>query len=92
MSFTEFDENSSEEELVAYCANAPASSFLRGSPYSIKVVKLGDHAVIKFGWLLDEKEAENQRRAYQLIDRRFVRVPRVLRFFVDSRDWGFLVM
>ena len=38
-------------------------------------VKLSDHAVVRLGICVKEEEANNQRRAYELVDHNFVRIP-----------------
>lgn len=50
-----------------------------------------DQAVVKFGVGVKEEEANNQRRAYELLNPSAVRIPRVYRFSVDER-FGYLVM
>lgn len=39
-----------------------------------------------------KEEAENQRIAYERMDRRIVRIPCVYAFFSDEQDWGYIVM
>ena len=46
---------------------------------------------MKYGSHLTETEADNQRRAYALLDHNIVRVPRVERFF-RHQDVGYLAM
>jgi hypothetical protein len=48
--------------------------------------------VIKFGLGVTEKEAENQKRAYLLVDHNIVRVPCVYRFFNDNSGLGYIIM
>jgi hypothetical protein len=65
-----------ETEIVAFCKNSP-----RIAP---RVVKLSDTAVAKFGVGVREEEANNQRRAYELLNPNTVRIPYIYRFFRHS--------
>lgn len=61
------------------------------------VVKLSEELVVKFGTGVSMEEADNQRRAFELLDSSIVRVPRVLRYFTwnespTSLPTGYLVM
>jgi hypothetical protein len=84
--------DSPDDELIAYCANPPVSQILGGAPYGNKVIRLSDDQVIKFGIVVTREEAENRKRAFDLVDRNIVRVPRVDRFFEDGSGLGYLVM
>lgn len=92
MSPPKLHRDSPDEELIAYCANPPVSKLLEGPPYGNKIIKLSDHEIIKFGLGVTEKEAENQKRAYLLVDHNIVRVPRVYRFFNDNSGLGYIIM
>lgn len=48
--------------------------------------------MVKFGVSVKKDEATNQQAAYNLINHRIIRVPRVYRFFNDSNGLGYLVM
>jgi len=80
------------EEIIAYCANPPSDQVLGGAPYGNKVVKLADSTAVKFGIGVKKDEAENQSRAYDLVDSSVVRIPRVYRFFSDKRGLGYIIM
>ena len=63
------------------------------------VVKISDDVVVKFGWNVTEEEASNQTRAFELLDQRIVRVPKVHRYFKifgTDQGWppdtGYIVM
>jgi hypothetical protein len=86
------NEHSTEDELIAYCANPPAERVIGGIPYGHKVVRISKQAVIKFGYGISQTEAVNQSKAYELLDSRVVRVPEVRRYFTDSNNWGYLIM
>lgn len=76
-----------DAELVALCSD-PNREIVGNMPY---VVKISDRALVKYGIGVREEEANNLRRAYELLDRDVVRVPRVHRFFMHE-DKGYLVM
>ena len=80
----------SNDELIALCAD-PAHEVIGGEPYGNQVVRISDEAVVKFGIGVKEEEAKNQSAAYELLDRNFVRVPRVYRFFI-YKTCGYIVM
>ena len=44
---------------------------------------------MKFGWGVTAEEADNQRKAFELLDRNIVRVPRLYRYFTRSEGKGF---
>lgn len=83
-------DTATNEELIALCFSL-AREVLGGAPYGNIVIKISDQAVVKFGVGVKEEEANNQRRAYELLNPSVVRIPRVYRFFVDER-FGYLVM
>jgi aminoglycoside phosphotransferase (APT) family kinase protein len=82
---------SSDDELIAYCLS-PSARQVGGSTYGNLVVRVSEIAVIKFGMGLSKDEAENQERAYSLVDPNIVRVPRVHRFFTDKTGRGYIMM
>jgi hypothetical protein len=64
---------------------------LSGTPYSNKVVKLSDIIVVKFSVGVKEDKANNQKRAYELVDHSIVRVLFVYRFFT-KKGLGYIVI
>ncbi|KAJ5586713.1 kinase-like protein [Penicillium hispanicum] len=76
--------------VIAYCANPLPESIV--SQYGKRVIKLSDHHVVKWGPDVTKEEAENQRIAYERVDSRIVRIPRVYAFFSDEHGWGYIVM
>lgn len=64
---------------------------LGGTPYGNKVVKLSNIAVVKFGVGVKEDKANNQKRAYELVNHSIIRVPFVYRFFTKE-GLGYIVM
>lgn len=79
-----------QASVIACCADPLPGNIL--SQYGKRVIRISDHAVVKWGPDVTKEEAENQRIAYELLDKHIVRVPRVFRFFSDERDWGYIVM
>lgn len=53
------------------------------------VVKLSEEVVVKFGSGVIVEGAENQRKALELLDCSIVRVPRLYRYFTQSRRHGY---
>ena len=71
-------------QLIALCSN-PNREVLGGAPYGNEVIKISDQAVIKFGLGVQEGEAENQIRAYSLLNPHTVRVPCVYHSFGNGQ-------
>lgn len=76
--------------VIACCANPLPDSII--SQYGKRIIKISDDQVVKWGPDVTKDEAENQRIAYELVDSRIVRIPRVYDFFSDERGWGYIVM
>lgn len=60
------------------------------SQYRKRIIRISPHAVVKSGPDVIKEEADNQRIAYELVDSRIIRVPRVYDFFSDERSWAIL--
>jgi len=56
-----------------------------------KVKRISDKAVVKYGFGVTAEEAKDQHRAYQILDKRIVRIPKVHQFF-EFGFVGYLVM
>lgn len=87
------DEDLSNDEIVQRCRD-PRRELLGPTG---RIVKLSDKTVVKFGWGVTAEEANNQRRALELLDNSIVRVPEVYRYFSRSNakgdpESGYLVM
>lgn len=86
----EFDEAS----IIASFTNPLPADVL--DKFTNRVIKISDHHVVKRGYEVTIEEAENQRIAYELLDSRIVRVPRVFGFFTreekSGTSVGYLVM
>lgn len=82
----------SDTEIIRLCKQA-TPDLLLGHPLSdTKVLKLNEKLAVKFGFLLDEDEARNQAKAYEILDPGIVRVPRVYRYFKGLDKYGYIVM
>jgi hypothetical protein len=67
----------SDDDIALFC-DTPDGNFIGGNH---RVVKISNEAVVKFGISVNIEEANNQRRAYSLLNPHIVCVPRVYRFF-----------
>lgn len=76
--------------VIAACANPLPNNIIR--QYGKRVIRISDHAVVKWGLDVTKEEAENQSKAQKLVDSRIVRIPRVYDFFSDDQGRGYLVM
>ncbi|KAK2799004.1 hypothetical protein FQN50_008631 [Emmonsiellopsis sp. PD_5] len=83
---------SSDDELIAFCLGGPPCRIVGGVQYGRLVVRISEKIVIKFGMGVSRHEADNQQRAYDLIDHDIVRIPRVHRFFTDELGRGYIMM
>jgi serine/threonine protein kinase len=87
--------NISESEIAKRCFD-PNREIVGGLLHGNLVVKLSEEIVVKFGWGVTIEEADNQRKAYKLLDRNIVHVPQVYRYFTQSVEGyparGFVVM
>jgi hypothetical protein len=92
MSSSNLCEHSSESDLIAYYANPQVNHVLGGTPSGNKGVRISSLAVIKFGIGVTRDEADNQAKAYELVNHEIIRMPQVYRFFTDVRGRGYLVM
>lgn len=84
--------NATQVAILEQCALATEHQPLGGSLHGNAVVNLTDSNVIKWGYGAFEQEYWNQRKAYQLLDHRIFRVPKVFDFFEDDTGQGYLVM
>jgi len=75
-------EDFSNSEIIRRCLD-PNCQFVGGVQYGNRVVKLSEKIAVKFGWGLTVEEADNQRKAFELLDRKIVRVPQVYRYFTQ---------
>ena len=77
--------------IVSYCSHPPKEHIIQREYGSNVVVRLDPDTVVKFGQGVTRREADNQVRAFQMLNHQIVRVPRVHGFFIDD-DMGYLVM
>ena len=84
------DEIMTDDKVVVLCSS-PTRELIYGKCGSNRVVKISDQAVVKFGVEVREKEARNQREAYNLLDRDIVCIPRIYRFF-SRGPFGYIII
>ncbi|KAJ5719725.1 kinase-like domain-containing protein [Penicillium malachiteum] len=82
----------SDSELVDFCLHGPPDRIIGGIPYGPRVARVSDEVVIKYSPHVTKYEAENQQRAYELVDPSIVRIPRVHRYFQDEKGVGYIMM
>ncbi|QKX62405.1 uncharacterized protein TRUGW13939_09564 [Talaromyces rugulosus] len=82
-------EDHQRASVIASCTDPLPGNVV--SQYGKRVIKISDHQVVKWGIEVTKEEAENQKRLYELVDRRIVRIPRVYDFFTDGH-YGYIVM
>ncbi|KAJ5225231.1 kinase-like protein [Penicillium chermesinum] len=85
-----FPQDIRQASVIAYCQNPLPDNIL--SRYGKRVIRISDQQVVKWGPDVTIEEAENQRIAYELVDSRIVRIPRVYDFFCDEQGRGYIVM
>lgn len=78
--------------ILSYCALVTQDQLIGGSLHGNAVIKWSDNIVVKWGCGVFEQEYFNQLKAYQLLDPSIIRVPKVLDFFQDHAERGYLVM
>jgi len=75
-------EDLSNSKIIERCFESNRK-IVGGVFYGNLVIQLSDEIVVKFGWGLTVEEADNQRKAYELLDPNIIRVPRVYRYFTQ---------
>lgn len=78
------------DDLVGRCQSS-GCEILCAISGGTSVVKISDHAVIKFGQGITEDEWLIHKKAFDMIDRRRIRVPQPYRYFARD-EIGYLVM
>ena len=81
----------SNEEIAGKCTVQSSTDRLGGQPHGNWIFKLSEQIAVKCGPAVTAVEADDQRRAFELLDSRIVRVPRVHRYFMYG-ERGYLVM
>jgi len=88
-------EDLDNSEIVKRCFDS-SRQIVGGVFHGNLVVKLSEEIVVKFGWGVTVDEADNQRKAFELLDHNIVRVPQVYRYFTQLVEGysprGFIVM
>ncbi|KAG4435103.1 hypothetical protein IFR05_009412 [Cadophora sp. M221] len=67
----------------------PDREIIGGLPHGNLGIKLSEELIVKFDPGVSVEEADNQRRAFQLLDGSIVRVPRIHDYFTRA-DGGFV--
>lgn len=84
----EFDKH----EIIRHCSRSNSRrivvSELEGG---LSVIQLSERHVVKCGFGVKENEANNQIRAFHLINPEVIRIPRIYGFFSDNRN-GYIIM
>jgi thiamine kinase-like enzyme len=83
-------ENLSETDIIQRCCD-PNRQIVGGVKFGNYVIKVSDEVVVKFGAGVSAGEAENQRKAFEMLNSSIVRVPRLYHYF-NWNNKGFLVM
>jgi serine/threonine protein kinase len=85
-------DTATDEEIVQYCRSSNPNRYiifeLEGGR---SVIKFSEDVVVKFGFGVYQHEAQNQQKAYEMINSSVIRIPKVYRFF-NSGDAGYLIM
>jgi serine/threonine protein kinase len=81
-----------DEEIAEHCPRSnPARDVISELDGGLSVIKISERVVVKCGSGVTHLEAQNQQRAYELIDPTIIRIPRVYRFFTYKLE-GYIVM
>lgn len=88
----QIDKDSSEADIIQYCLNPPQDALLTDPQYTNVVLRLPGPWLIKYGISVRPNEAENQRRARNMVDPQIVYVPEVYRNFQDDDGVGYIIM
>ncbi|KAB8356523.1 hypothetical protein FH972_024106 [Carpinus fangiana] len=92
MDLSEINKVFTQDAVIKLCANPPEDQILSELPYSNRVVRIANSVVVKFGYYVKRNEAENQKRARELVDLTIVYIPKVYGFFQDADNVGYIVM
>src|SRR5687768_5162700 len=85
-------ETATDDEIAQHCRlSNPNRDILSELQGGISVIRISHDAVVKCGFSVTQLEAQNQQRAYEIIDPAVIRIPRVYRFFTYGGE-GYLVM
>jgi serine/threonine protein kinase len=79
-------------EIVQHCSRRnPDRIVISELEGGHSIIRISKDVIIKCGFSVTQQEADNQDKAYYLVDQKIIRVPRVLRY-VRSPDTGYLIM
>jgi len=84
--------SASEQDFFQFCSRLnPTRTVISELEGGLTIIKVSNDVVIKCGVGVSQQEADNQKKAFQLIDQTIIRVPRVYRYVAWS-NIGYLVM
>lgn len=82
----------SEEDFSRFCSRLnPTRTIISELEGGHSIIRVSDDVVVKCGFGVTQHEADNQRKAFQLINQTIMRVPRVYRYVAWS-NIGYLVI
>lgn len=85
-------ETATNDEIVQHCLRSnPDRTIISEFEGGLSVVKLSEDAIVKCGYGVTQLEAQNQQKAYELINPAIIRIPRIYRFFTYGMV-GYIVM
>ena len=85
-------DSQTNDDLVRYLSHDnPDRNVIHELEGGIAVVRISDDVAVKYGFGIQEDEARNQQRAFELISSEVIRIPRVYRFF-SIEDNGYILM
>jgi serine/threonine protein kinase len=81
-----------DDEIVQHCRRSnPNRDIVSEFEGGRSVIRISEEAVVKCGFGVTQLEAQNQQKAYKLINPSVIRIPQVYRFFSNG-DIGYIVM
>ena len=63
----------SDSEIIKYCSDLKRQ-IISSNPYRNLVIRILDQVAVKFGWDVTREEAENQEKAFKLLNKTVVQV------------------
>ena len=84
--------SATEHDFFQFCSHLnPTRTVISELEGGLSIIKVSSDVVIKCGVGVSQQEADNQQKAFHLIDQTIIRVPRVYRYVAGS-NIGYLVM
>jgi serine/threonine protein kinase len=85
-------DTATDDEIVQHCRRSnPNRDIISEFEGGRSVIRISEEAVVKCGFGVTQLEAQNQQKAYEMIDPSVIRIPQVYRFF-SNRDIGYIIM